>query len=183
MGGDAWGVTSVKSRSGPMAFLTADTGDFNALGVWKHPPACLLSTDDCERRSLVANRRQNPGQRTGVNLWLWATRVAIGCMWFQGTLWKLPFGRHNGLDYCTEQTAGAPHSRFTESPRPTSSCRTSSCECGRPPHRTGFVTALILGFVRTLAGVAGGVVHCQPLARHYNQRPAIPPNRRGAMSS
>ena len=89
------------------AFLTADTGDFNALGVWKYLILLvfyLLMIVSVVL--LVVNWREDPGQRTGLNLWLWATRVAIGCMWFQGTLWKLPFGRHNGLYYWTEQMAG-----------------------------------------------------------------------------
>src|SRR4051794_9847326 len=32
-------------------------------------------------------------------------RVLIGCMWFQGMLWKLPFSAENGLHYWTEQMA------------------------------------------------------------------------------
>ena len=71
------------------AFLTADTGDFNALGVWKYLILLvfyLLMIVSVVL--LVVNWREDPGQRTGLNLWLWATRVAIGCMWFQGTLWN-----------------------------------------------------------------------------------------------
>src|SRR5271165_5363858 len=77
-----------------------------ARGVEVSHPACFYLLMIVSLVLLVVNWREDPGQRTGLNLWLWATRVAIGCMWFQGTLWKLPFGRQNGLNYWTEQMAG-----------------------------------------------------------------------------
>src|SRR5580698_10032360 len=88
-------------------FLIADTGDYNNLGAWKY--LILLIFYVLMVGSLwlfVINWRDDSSQRDGTNLWLWVMRVFIGCMWFQGTLWKLPFGHNYGLYYWTEQMAG-----------------------------------------------------------------------------
>ena len=89
--------------SDTLTFLAAKTGDFNALGLWKY--LILLLFYALLAGSLwlvVANWRQDPAERNGTALWLALSRVLIGCMWFQGTLWKLPFGRQNGLWYWTQ---------------------------------------------------------------------------------
>jgi len=39
----------------------------------------------------VRNWIEDPAQRTGTHLAIWLMRVLVGCMWFQGMLWKLPF--------------------------------------------------------------------------------------------
>ena len=45
---------------------------------------------------------EDPAQRTGRDVTLWALRALIGGMWFQGMLWKLPlFSTENGLYYWT----------------------------------------------------------------------------------
>ena len=79
----------------------------------------------------------------------------IGCMWFQGTLWKLPFGRHNGLYYWTEQMAGraafAIHREFvTNVILPNFVLVNALVYLAE----LGFATALILGLFVRLAGVA-----------------------------
>jgi hypothetical protein len=51
----------------------------------------------------VQNLREDPTQRTGQQLGIWPVRVLIGCMWFQGKLWKLPLPVSDGLQYWTEQ--------------------------------------------------------------------------------
>lgn len=52
----------------------------------------------------IRNWRQDPAQRTFAHLLTWAMRVLVGCMWFQGSLWKLPlFSTENGLYYWTQQ--------------------------------------------------------------------------------
>jgi uncharacterized membrane protein YphA (DoxX/SURF4 family) len=38
----------------------------------------------------LQNWRKDPAQRTGRHLGIWLIRVLIGCLWFQGMLWKLP---------------------------------------------------------------------------------------------
>ena len=35
--------------------------------------------------------------------WAWLFRILIGIMWFQGSLWKLPFPVASGFQYWTEQ--------------------------------------------------------------------------------
>ena len=47
----------------------------------------------------------DPGQRTSAHIYTWAMRTLIGCMWFQGSLWKLPLPVSGGLSYWTQQMA------------------------------------------------------------------------------
>ena len=158
------------------AFLTADTGDFNALGVWKYFILLvfyLLMIVSVVL--LVVNWREDPGQRTGLNLWLWATRVAIGCMWFQGTLWKLPFGRHNGLYYWTEQMAGRAafeiHREFVTNVILPNFVLVNLLVYFA---ELGFATALILGLFVRLAGIAAALFTVNLWLGIYNQRPGDP---------
>ena len=159
-----------------IAFLTANTGDFNALGLWKY--LILLLFYGLMAGSLwfaVANWREDPAQRTGANLWLWATRVAIGCMWFQGTLWKLPFGHENGLYYWTHQMAGraafAFHRDFV------ANVILPNFDLINPLvylAELGFATALILGLLVRLAGTAAALFTLNLWLGIYNKRPGDP---------
>ncbi len=88
-------------------FLIADTGDYTGIGAWKY--LILLIFYALVIGSLafaVVNWREDPSQRTGRTVFIWVTRLLIGCMWFQGMLWKLPLGANNGLHYWMEQMAG-----------------------------------------------------------------------------
>jgi uncharacterized membrane protein YphA (DoxX/SURF4 family) len=38
----------------------------------------------------AVNLLQDPAQRTGRHVWMWVTRLFIGGLWWQQTLWKLP---------------------------------------------------------------------------------------------
>ena len=63
---------------------------------------------------------EDPAQRTGRDVTLWALRALIGGMWFQGMLWKLPlFSTENGLYYWTGEevtnAAFAIHREFVQS--------------------------------------------------------------------
>lgn len=49
------------------------------------------------------NWQDDPSQRTRAHLATWFMRVMIGCMWFQGSLWKLPLPVSGGLKYWTEE--------------------------------------------------------------------------------
>jgi hypothetical protein len=49
------------------------------------------------------NWQDDPNQRTRAHLATWFMRVMIGCMWFQGSLWKLPLPVSGGLKYWTEE--------------------------------------------------------------------------------
>jgi len=51
------------------------------------------------------NWRTDPAQRTRGNIAVCVCRVLIGCMWFQGSLWKLPLPIADGFRYWTEQMA------------------------------------------------------------------------------
>ncbi len=49
------------------------------------------------------NWQDDPNQRTRAHLATWLMRLMIGCMWFQGSLWKLPLPVSGGLQYWTEE--------------------------------------------------------------------------------
>ena len=159
-----------------LAFLTANTGDFNALGFWRYLILVLFYTlMTGSVLLLVVNWWQDRAQRTGVNLWLWATRVAIGGMWFQGTLWKLPFGHENGLYYWTQQMAGRAafefHREFV------TNVILPNFDLVDPLvylAELGFATALILGLFVRLAGVAAALFTVNLWLGIYNQRAGDP---------
>ncbi len=50
------------------------------------------------------NWQADPAQRTLRDLGTWAARVAVGAMWFEGCLWKLPIPS-GGFRYWLEQEA------------------------------------------------------------------------------
>jgi hypothetical protein len=87
-------------------FLIAATPDHNELGQWRYLLGALFAA------LLIAscviawrNWSRDPEQRTGRHLGTWFVRTLIGCMWFQGMLWKLPLPASPGLQYWTEQMA------------------------------------------------------------------------------
>jgi uncharacterized membrane protein YphA (DoxX/SURF4 family) len=175
-GREAWREQVSNPVSDLWAFLTADTGDFNALGWWKY--LILLVFYLLMIASivlLIVNWREDREQRTGLNLWLYVTRVAIGCMWFQGTLWKLPFGRHNGLYYWTEQMAGRAafqiHREFVTNVILPNFVLVNLLVYFA---ELGFATALILGLFVRLAGVAAALFTINLWLGIYNQRPGDP---------
>lgn len=87
-------------------FLTANTDDYMALGNWRFLVlAYFLALIVASVVVAVRNWRDDPAQRSGVNLGMWLARVLIGCMWFEGMLWKLPLPVGGGLQYWTEQMA------------------------------------------------------------------------------
>jgi uncharacterized membrane protein YphA (DoxX/SURF4 family) len=51
----------------------------------------------------VKNWNEDPAQRSGRNIGILILRVLIGCMWFEGMLWKLPLPASGGLAYWTTQ--------------------------------------------------------------------------------
>jgi len=85
-------------------FLTANTGDFQKLGEWRFLVLALFyALLIVGTVAAFKNWQQDPAQRTGRNLGVWFARMLIGCMWFQGMLWKLPLPFSDGLQYWTEQ--------------------------------------------------------------------------------
>jgi hypothetical protein len=85
-------------------FLTGTTSDHLHLGSWRYLVlalfwALLLASIAAAFR----NWQEDSEQRSGRHLGIWLVRVLIGCMWFQGMLWKLPLPVSDGLQYWTEQ--------------------------------------------------------------------------------
>ena len=87
-------------------FLIGQTPDHDALGLWKYLFVLLFLVLIAASVAIAAkNWIEDPSQRTGTHLATWLMRVLIGCMWFQGMLWKLPFSADNGLHFWMEQMA------------------------------------------------------------------------------
>jgi uncharacterized membrane protein YphA (DoxX/SURF4 family) len=87
-------------------FVLGRTSDHDALGLWKYLLVVLFLVLIAASVAIaVKNWSEDPSQRTGTHLATWLMRVLVGCMWFQGMLWKLPFSTGNGLHYWMEQMA------------------------------------------------------------------------------
>jgi uncharacterized membrane protein YphA (DoxX/SURF4 family) len=85
-------------------FLTANTGDYLKLGNWRFLVLALFWALLLGGIAIaLRNWREDSAQRTGRDLGVWLVRLLIGCMWFQGMLWKLPLPVSDGLHYWTEQ--------------------------------------------------------------------------------
>ena len=87
-----------------LSFLTATTSDYLHQGNWRY--LILLVFWVLLLASIAVafeNWREDPAQRSGRALGVWLVRVLIGCLWFQGMLWKLPLPVSDGLQYWTEQ--------------------------------------------------------------------------------
>jgi uncharacterized membrane protein YphA (DoxX/SURF4 family) len=87
-------------------FLTATTSDYLALGGWRFLILALFWV--LMIASVVIafrNWQEDPAQRTGRHIGIAIVRVLIGCMWFEGMLWKLPLPLSEGLQYWTAQEA------------------------------------------------------------------------------
>ena len=87
-------------------FLTATTSDYMALGGWRFLILALFWVLLVASIVIaVKNWNEDPAQRSGRHVAMWVVRVLIGCMWFEGMLWKLPLPASEGLQYWTEQEA------------------------------------------------------------------------------
>lgn len=53
----------------------------------------------------LRNWQADPAQRSAAHVWTWIARTMMGAMWFQGSLWKLPFPQSPGFAYWTGQIA------------------------------------------------------------------------------
>jgi uncharacterized membrane protein YphA (DoxX/SURF4 family) len=85
-------------------FLTTNTNDYLHQGNWRFLILALFWALLLVSIAVaVQNWREDPAQRTGRHFGIWLVRVLIGCMWFQGMLWKLPLPVSDGLQYWTEQ--------------------------------------------------------------------------------
>jgi hypothetical protein len=83
-------------------FIIGSTGDHAKLGAFKYVFVVLFLVLLAASLWIAwTNWREDPTQRTGVHLTTWFCRVLIGCMWFQGCLWKLPLPLSAGFQYWT----------------------------------------------------------------------------------
>ena len=85
-------------------FLTATTSDYLNLGGWRFLILAVFWALFIASIVLaLVNLRDDPAQRNLHTIGFAVVRVLIGCMWFQGMLWKLPLPASEGLRYWTEQ--------------------------------------------------------------------------------
>lgn len=86
------------------AFLTGETGPYWALGAWRYPfVALFLALLAGGIAIAIWNWREDPSQRTATHVGTCAARMLIGCMWFEGMLWKMPLPVSGGLRDWVEQ--------------------------------------------------------------------------------
>jgi hypothetical protein len=85
-------------------FLTATTSDYLHQGNWRYLILALFWALLLAGFVIaLQNWREDSEQRSGRHLGIWLVRILIGCMWFQGMLWKLPLPVSDGLQYWTQQ--------------------------------------------------------------------------------
>lgn len=86
-------------------FLIGDTGPHAGIGAWRYLVIALFWGLLLASLYLAyRNWRVDAAQRTTAHLGTWLARVAIGAMWFEGCLWKLPIPS-GGFQYWLEQEA------------------------------------------------------------------------------
>jgi uncharacterized membrane protein YphA (DoxX/SURF4 family) len=86
-------------------FLAGQTGPHLGVGAWRYLEIAIfwglvIASIYLARRNWQADHHQ----RTRASLGTWLARVAIGAMWFEGCLWKLPIPS-GGFQYWLEQEA------------------------------------------------------------------------------
>ena len=81
-------------------FLIGATPDHDKVGVLKYVMVALfLGLLAASLWIAIVNWREDLGQRTGTHFATFVCRILIGCMWFQGCLWKLPLPFSEGFQY------------------------------------------------------------------------------------
>ena len=72
-------------------FLSGNTDEHRASGVGWLLVALFLALVAASIWIAIVNWRQDPAQRTNGHLATWFMRVMTGVMFYQGSIWKLPF--------------------------------------------------------------------------------------------
>jgi uncharacterized membrane protein YphA (DoxX/SURF4 family) len=86
-------------------FLIGETGSHLGVGAWRYLLVLWFWLLIAVSLYIAyRNWQADPAQRTLRDLGTWAARVAIGAMWFEGSLWKLPIPS-GGFQYWLEQEA------------------------------------------------------------------------------
>jgi uncharacterized membrane protein YphA (DoxX/SURF4 family) len=86
-------------------FLSGNTGEHRASGVGWLLTALFLALLAASIWIAWANWRQDATQRTKENVATWFMRVMIGVMFYQGSIWKLPFPVAGGFEAATRPIA------------------------------------------------------------------------------
>lgn len=140
-----------------LLFVIGDTPDHHALGVWGYVLAALFFLLLLAGIWIaVACWRIDPAQRRPTVLWICLTRILMGGMWFQGSLWKLPLPVSGGLKYWTEQLRD--NSAFALHRALVTGFLLPNLDWLGPLvwlTETAMTAALILGFAVRAAGVVG----------------------------
>jgi uncharacterized membrane protein YphA (DoxX/SURF4 family) len=79
-------------------FVTGNTDEHRASGIGWLLVALFLVLVAASIWIAWTNWRQDPAQRTAGHLGTWFMRVMIGVMFYQGSIWKLPFPVSGGFD-------------------------------------------------------------------------------------
>jgi len=85
-------------------FISGNTGEHQASGIGLFLTILFLALIAGSIGLAWINWKQDAGQRTKEHLATWLMRVMIGVMFYQGSIWKLPFPVAGG-------GAGGPFSR------------------------------------------------------------------------
>ena len=86
-------------------FLIGETDPHLGIGAWRYLMVAIFWALAIASIFLAyRNWQADPAQRTQVHFGTWLARVAIGAMWFEGCLWKLPIPS-GGFQYWLEQEA------------------------------------------------------------------------------
>ncbi len=86
-------------------FLTGNTGEHRASGVGWLLTALFLALLAGSLWIAWTNWRRDPAQRTKEHVATWLMRVMIGVMFYQGSIWKLPFPVAGGFAAATRPIA------------------------------------------------------------------------------
>ncbi len=86
-------------------FVTGNTDEHRASGVGWLLTALFLVLIAASLWIAWTNWRQDPAQRTKEHVATWFMRVMIGVMFYQGTIWKLPFPVAGGFEAATRPIA------------------------------------------------------------------------------
>lgn len=86
-------------------FLSGNTGEHRASGVGWLLTALFLALLAASIWIAWTNWRQDAAQRTKEHVATWFMRVMIGVMFYQGSIWKLPFPVAGGFEAATRPIA------------------------------------------------------------------------------
>jgi uncharacterized membrane protein YphA (DoxX/SURF4 family) len=86
-------------------FLIGDTGEHRASGIGLLLTILFLARLGASVWIAWVNWQRDAGQRTKEHLATWFMRVMIGVMFYQGSIWKLPFPVAGGFEAATRPIA------------------------------------------------------------------------------